>query len=124
MLKFGKTKVAKESFMVQKDQYDVNNIVISKLVETKNNFKYLIGYLDEVIRQLVLILPKMSRYVKAFKAFKGKVANKDKNHKVMSLRLNDNKLLEKYETVCTKIEYLENIKSDALPVYDDRFIKN
>ena len=82
MLKFGKTKVAKESFMVQKDQYDVNNIVISKLVETKNNFKYLIGYLDEVIRQLVLILPKMSRYVKAFK---GKVANKDKNHKVMSL---------------------------------------
>ena len=82
MLKFGKTKVAKESFMVQKDQYDVNNIVISKLVETKNNFKYLIGYLDEVIRQLVLILPKMSRYVKAFK---GKDANKDKNHKVMSL---------------------------------------
>ena len=43
---------------------------------------------------------------------------------LMSLRLNDNKLLEKYETVCTKIEYLENIKSDALPVYDDRFIKN
>ena len=34
---------------------NVNNIVISKLIETKNDFKYLIGYLDQVIRPLVLI---------------------------------------------------------------------
>ena len=33
----------------------------------KNNSKYLIGYLDEVIRSLVLILPKMSEYVKTLK---------------------------------------------------------
>ena len=30
----------------------------------KNNSRYLIGYLVEVIRPLVLILPKMSGYVK------------------------------------------------------------
>ena len=39
---------------------NVNDIVISDLIETKTNSKYLIGYLDKVIRPLVLILPKMS----------------------------------------------------------------
>ena len=48
---FGKTKVAKENFYgVEKtiNIWDVNvdNIVISKLVETKTNSKCLIGYLD------------------------------------------------------------------------------
>ena len=51
--------------MVQKKTiniWDVNldNIVILKLVETKTNSKYLVGYLDKVIRPLILILPKMS----------------------------------------------------------------
>ena len=49
------------------ENVDVDNIALSKLVETKNNFKDLIGYLDEVIRPLVLILPKTSAYVKTFK---------------------------------------------------------
>ena len=35
------------------------NIVISKLIQTKNNSKYLNGYLWEVRRPLVLILPKI-----------------------------------------------------------------
>ena len=39
---------------------DVNNIIISNLTETNNTSKYLIGYLDEVVKRLVLILPKMS----------------------------------------------------------------
>ena len=48
---FGKTKVAKGNFYgVEKtvNIWDVNvdNIVISKLVETKTNSKCLIGYLD------------------------------------------------------------------------------
>ena len=29
---------------------DVNNVVIAKLFETKTNSKYLIGYLDRVLR--------------------------------------------------------------------------
>ena len=53
MLRFSKTKVEKEKIW---DTY-VDNIVISKLIETKNNSKYLIGHLDEVIRPLDLILP-------------------------------------------------------------------
>ena len=39
--------------MVQKPiknlNVDVDNIIILKLIETKNNCKYLIGYLDDVI---------------------------------------------------------------------------
>ena len=30
---------------------------MSKIVETKTNFKYLIGYLDKAIRPLVLMVP-------------------------------------------------------------------
>ena len=64
----------------------------------------MIGYLVEIIRPLVLILPKMSGYVKIFKA---KGGDKNKNSKLMSLCIDDDKLLEKYETIWTKIEDLK-----------------
>ena len=69
MLRFYKIKVAKEQFYGAKNPlkiWDINvdNIGISKLVGIKNNSKYIIGYLDNVIRPLVVILPKMSGYVK------------------------------------------------------------
>ena len=41
----------------------------------------------------------------------------------MTFRIDDEKLLEKYKVICTKIEDLKNIKLNALPVYDDRYIK-
>ena len=83
MLRFGKTKVAREIFYGAKKPiniWDINidNVVTSKLIETNNNSKYLIGYLDEVIKPLILILPKMSEHIKTF-------SNKDgiKNNKWM-----------------------------------------
>ena len=56
-------KEAKEIFYEAKmplkiQDVNIDNIIISKLVETKNNSKYLIGDLHKVIRPLVLILPK------------------------------------------------------------------
>ena len=53
MLRFGKTKVAKEEFYGAKKaikiwDVDVDNRVTSKLIETKNKFKYLIGYFGDV----------------------------------------------------------------------------
>ena len=51
---------------------NVDNIVISKLVKTKINSMYFIGYLDKIIRPLVLIMPKISGYVKTFKVKKKK----------------------------------------------------
>ena len=41
----------------------------------------------------------------------------------MSFRINDEKLLEKYKAIWTKIEDLKYIELNALPVYDDRYIK-
>ena len=49
----------------------------------------MIGYLDKAIRPLVLIMLKMSGYVKTFKVKEG-------NNKLMSLRIDDENLLEKY----------------------------
>ena len=62
----------------------------------------------------------MSGYVKIFKVKDG---HKDKNNKVMSFCIDDEKVLEKYKAIWTKIEDLRNIELNALPVYDDRYIK-
>ena len=81
---------------------DVDSIIISNLIETKNNSKYLIGYLDKVIGPLVLIIPKLSGYVNTFK-----VKNGDRNNRFMYFHKNDGKLLENYRTIWTKIEDLK-----------------
>ena len=54
--------------------WDVNveNIVISKLLKTKTNSKYLIAIkIDKSIRPLVLIMRKMSGCVNTFKVKEG-----------------------------------------------------
>ena len=58
----------------------------------------------------------MSEYVKRFKVKEG-------NNKLMSFRIDDEKLLGKYKANWTKIEDLSNIKLNALLVYSDRHIK-
>ena len=77
-------------------------------------------YLDEVMRSLVLILRKRSRYVKT-----GKDGDKDKNKniKLVFLHIDDKKLLEKYKIIFSKIEDSKISELDNLPVYDDRYIK-
>ena len=75
--------MAKETFYVVKKPikiWDVNvdNVVVSKLVETKTNSNYMIGIkFDKAIRSLILIMPKMSGYVKTSKV-------EDKINKLMS----------------------------------------
>ena len=64
-------------------------MVISKLVKTKTNSKYLNGYLDKAIRPLILIMPKMSGYIKTFKVKEG---DKVRNNKSMSFRIDDGKV--------------------------------
>ena len=65
-----------------------------------------------------MILPKASRYPKTFK-----VKDEYKNNKLMSFCIDDDELLEKYETIWIKIEDLKNVELNALPVYDDRYMK-
>ena len=60
----------------------------------------MIGYLDKDIRLLVLIMPKMSGYVRKFKI-------EDKNSKLMCFCIDDDKSLEKYKAIWTKIKNLK-----------------
>ena len=88
-MRYGQIKVAKEELDGTKKPINVwdpnvDNIVTSMLVKRKTNSNYMIGYLDNDIRPLDLILPKMSGYVKTFKD-KGE----DNNNKLMPLRIDD-----------------------------------
>ena len=99
--RFGETKVTKEKFCASK--YG-DNIVILKLVKTKTNFNYLIGYLDKAIRPLFLIVPKMSGYVKTFKVKDG---DKHKNNKLMSFCIDDEKLLTNIKLFGIRLKILK-----------------
>ena len=87
-------KQQKKTFMVRKTNIcnvDINNIVAWNFIETNNNFKFLIEYLDEVIKPLVLILPKLSRYTKK----KNKDKGGNRKNKLLSLCVDVENLLEK-----------------------------
>ena len=53
----------------------------------------------------------MREYVKAFNV-------KDKSIKLMSIPIDDEKLLEKYKTIWTKIGDVKNFVLKGLPVHD------
>ena len=61
----------------------------------------------------------MWRYVKTFKVKDG---DKDKNNKLMSFSIDEEKLFEKYKAIWTKFEDSKNSYLKTLPVYDDRYI--
>ena len=63
ILRFVNTKVGKQEVYGAKKPIiiwyvDVDNTAIEKIIGTKNNCKYLIGYSDEVIKLLASILSK------------------------------------------------------------------
>ena len=49
-------------------------------------------------------MSEMSRYVKTFEVKEG---DKDKNNNLMTFRIDDEKLLEKYKAIWTKMDYLK-----------------
>ena len=65
-------------------------------------------------------MPKKSGGVKTFKVKDG---NEDKNNKLMSFPIDDEKLLEKDKAIQTLIGDLKNIEINALLAFDDRYIK-
>ena len=98
MAGFAEKEIAKENFYTAKkfiNVWDVNvdNIVMSKLIDTKTNSKYLIGIKsDKAIRPLVLIIPKMSGYIKTFTVKEGE-------NKLMSFCIDDKKLSKNYKAI-------------------------
>ena len=57
----------------------------------------------------------MKGYDKTFKD-----GDKDKNNKLMFFHIVDEKLLQKYKAIWTKIKDIKNVKLNAITVYDDR----
>ena len=62
----------------------------------------------------------MSAYVKTFKV---KDEDKDENNKLISFRIFNDKLLENYRTIWTKMEETKKIELNPLPVYENKCIK-
>ena len=99
-INFEDKKINKSTFYKNKRLFnihdlDVNKILVSKKESygTKNSLKYIIGYNhDGVIRPLCIKLPQMIVYVKHF----------DSN-KRMSFKVDDNKLLKKYNQIWEKL---------------------
>ena len=105
LLRFRETKIAKEKFYAEKKyifNVNVDNIIISKLIEAENNYKYLIGIkFDKDTRPLVLIMLKMRGYVKTFKVKDG---YKDKNNILISFCIDVEELLKKSKAISLRQE--------------------
>ena len=80
---------------------NLDNIVTSKVIKIKTFSKYLIEYLDIVMKPIFLIIPKISKYVKKFNVNGG---DKNKNNKMMPFRVIDEKLLEKYKLLRLRLK--------------------
>ena len=121
-INFDDKKINKSNFYKKKNLFnlndtDANKILVSKKESygTKNSLKYFIVYNDDdVIKLLCINLPQMIGYVKQF----------DSN-KTVSFKVNDNKLLKKYNKIWEEISSLMNIEFDSELVYGDgdKYIK-
>ena len=113
-INFNNKKINKKAFYNNKKQFDIQQIDTNKILVSepepygkKNATKY-IGYNDNVIRPLRILLPKMIAYIKYF------VDDK----KTMSFVVDDVELLIKYTEIWNEIRDLINKKFDSEPVYN------
>ena len=119
-INFGDKAIKKSDFYKNKKSnldYDVNKILFSKEEPygTKTSFKYFIGYNDNnIFRPLCMKLPKWIGYVRKFEG-----------NTTMSFKINDSKLLKKYNQISKRVEKLLKIEFDSKPVYgeNDKYIK-
>ena len=110
-------KKLKKATFIKIDDIDVNNILISKKepCDTKNSFKYFIGYTDnDIIRPLCMKLLQMTGYERKFN-----------ENVTMSFKVNDKQLLKNYNRIWEKIENLMRRDFESKPVCgdDDKCIK-
>ena len=94
-LDFKDKKINKNDFYRNKKQFKIKDIDINKILifepesyGKKNAKKYIIGYSDDVIRPLHILLPQMNGYVKYFD-----------DNKTMSFVADDKELLKQYTKV-------------------------
>ena len=117
---FGDIEVSKKEIYENKKGINLKDIIVDKIVisnKVKGNnetVKYYVGYLDESLSPLCLILRQMSGWIKYCE-------NGGKN---MSFKIEDDEVYVKYNNICNKVkELLCKIKLSSNVIYDDPYIK-
>ena len=119
-LKCNNIRLNKKEFLKSKQPIDLKSVNVDQIVgsdrfkQSDDGFKNFIGYQEgEIVKQLCIILPQMSGYIKYFE-------NSGKN---MSFMVKDDNVLDKYNKIWDKIKEKANPKFHSIPVYDETYIK-
>ena len=119
ILKFNNFIMDKKTFHKLKKPIDLLSVNIDQIVvfdKFKNNnegFKYFIGYWNELVVPLCIILPQMSGYIKYF----------ENGSKKMSFLIKDDEVWEKYNKIWDVIKNKLNINFHSEPVYEYKYLK-
>ena len=118
-IKFGDKEINKKEFYSSKqaislDYVDLHNIVVSNKWKINDiTYKYLCGYLNnDVIQLLCVILPQMNGNIKYF----------DDGGKNMSFVTDDEEIYEKYNEIWEVVRKLLIVKFTVGPARDDKYI--
>ena len=117
ILTFGNIDIEKNKFYRHKtaiflEDVDIEKVSVSnKIYFGEKNYKYFIGYLHNGIKvkPLNIMLPKTSAYVKSY----------DRQTKWMYFLIEDDDLLEKYNTIWVKVSADIKKEFDSEPVYNE-----
>ena len=112
-----KSNFYKNKKLLKIEDIDINKIFVSKKESygTKNAIKYYIRYIhNNEVKPICISLLQMIGYAKYFD-----------DNKVMSFKVTDKKLLNKYNKIWEKVEELLKVKFESKPIYgeDDKYIK-
>ena len=113
-------RLNKKEFLKSKQPIYLKLVNVDQIVgsdrfkHSDDGFKNFIGYQEgEIVKQLCIILPQMSGYIKYFE-------NSEKN---MSFMVKIDNALDKYNKIWDKIKEKANPKFHRIPVYDETYIK-
>ena len=121
ILTFGYIETEKNKFYHHKSpiflkDVDIEKVLVSnKISFGEKNYKNLVGYLynDHKIKPLHIMLPNTSAYVKSY----------DGQTKWIYFLIEDDELLEKYNTIWDKVSADIKKEFDSEPVYNQNFLK-
>ena len=120
-INFDNKNIKKSDFYKNEKLFKIEDIDIKIFVSRKESYgrknyiKYFIGYIDDnEIKPICIRLPQMIGYVQYFD-----------DNKIMSFKVTDNKLINKYNKYGKKVEESLNVKFESKPIYgeDDKYIK-
>ena len=122
ILTFGYTEIEKDKFYRHKcpvflEYVDIEKVFVSKKISSDEKNKHFIGYLhnEYKVKPLHIMFPKTSAHVKSY----------DGQTKWMYFLIEDDDLLEKYNTILDKVSAKIKNEFDSKYAYNEKFlIKN